>query len=165
LFLGTEKGKVMKDAALLKIPIIGAVINKSAMSRFSNIFGILHGSGVNLLDSITILSETMRNHAISRQFEAVRDLLEEGKGISETFGTARYFSPMLINMMAIGEASGRLEEMLQETAKHYDEEVTYATKRLTEALGPILTIGLAAVIGFFALAVFLPMWDLTKMVK
>ena len=72
---------------------------------------------------------------------------------------------MVINMLAIGEESGNLEEILNEVSIHYDEEVEYSTKRMSEAVGPILTIGLAAVIGFFALAIFLPMWDLTKMVK
>jgi len=72
---------------------------------------------------------------------------------------------MVISMVAIGEESGNLDEMLQEIAVHYDAEVEYSTKGLSEAVGPILTIGLAAVVGFFALAIFLPMWDLTKMVK
>jgi type IV pilus assembly protein PilC len=72
---------------------------------------------------------------------------------------------MLINMIAIGEETGNLHEMLQEVADHYDSEVDYAMGRLSEAIGPVLTICLAAVVGFFALAIFLPMWDLSTMVK
>jgi type IV pilus assembly protein PilC len=72
---------------------------------------------------------------------------------------------MLINMMAIGEEAGNLEDMMQEVASHYDTEVEYSMKKLSEAIGPLLTIGLAAVVGFFALAIFLPMWDLTLMAK
>ena len=71
---------------------------------------------------------------------------------------------MVINMVAIGEESGKLDEMLSVVASHYDEEVEYAVGRLSEAIAPLLTIGLAAVVGFFAIAIFLPMWDLTKMV-
>jgi type IV pilus assembly protein PilC len=68
-------------------------------------------------------------------------------------------------MVAIGEASGKLEDMLREVSAHYDDEVEYATSQLSEAIGPILVVGLAAVVGFFALAIFLPMWDLTKIVR
>jgi type IV pilus assembly protein PilC len=70
---------------------------------------------------------------------------------------------MVINMIAIGEESGNLDEMLREISIHYDDEVEYAVKRMSEALGPVLVVGLAAVVGFFALAIFLPMWDLTKL--
>jgi len=72
---------------------------------------------------------------------------------------------MIINMVAIGEESGNLEDLLQDVAKHYDTEVEYSMKKLSEAIGPVLTIGLAAVVGFFALAIFMPMWDLTLMAK
>ena len=72
---------------------------------------------------------------------------------------------MVVNMVAIGEESGNLDEMLQQVSLHYDAEVEFAMKRLSDAIGPILTVGLAAVVGFFALAIFLPMWDLTKMVR
>ena len=70
---------------------------------------------------------------------------------------------MVINMVTIGEESGKLEELLREVATHYDDEVEYAMHRLSEAIGPLLTVGLAGVIGFFAIAIFLPMWDLAKM--
>ena len=72
---------------------------------------------------------------------------------------------MVVNMVSIGEESGNLDEMLSEVSRHYDDEVEYATKGLSDAIGPILIVGLAAVVGFFALSIFLPMWDLTKMVK
>ena len=72
---------------------------------------------------------------------------------------------MVIHMVAVGEESGNLDELLQEMSDHYDTEVEYAMKKLSDSIGPILTIALAVVVGFFALAIFLPMWDLTKLVK
>ncbi|MBU1344522.1 MAG: type II secretion system F family protein [Proteobacteria bacterium] len=160
----TQKGKYIRDRALMKIPLVGHLIVKSAMSRFASIFSILQASGVTVLESMDILSETISNAAITREFAKVRELLTEGRGISQPLRQAKYFTPMVINMVAIGEESGNLDGMLQEIAVHYDSEVEYSTKGLSEAVGPILTIGLAAVVGFFALAIFLPMWDLTKMV-
>ena len=82
--------------------------------------------------------------------------------MSGPLSTARYFTPMVIQMVAIGEESGQLDEMLQAVSVHYDDEVAFAVKRLSDAIGPVLVVGLAFVVGFFALAVFLPMWDLTK---
>ena len=112
-----------------------------------------------------ILSETINNKAITKEFDKIQELLVEGRGISMPLRKAKYFTPMVVNMIAIGEETGNLDLMLQEVAKHYDLEVEYATRTLSDALGPILIVGLAAVVGFFATAIFLPMWDLTKMVN
>jgi len=164
-YLSTEQGKYVRDSCVLKLPIFGPLFVKAAMARFASIFAILYKSGILVLDSIKILSGTIGNTAISREFDRIRGQLEEGRGIAEPLRTARYFTPMVIDMVAIGEASGKLEDMLREVSAHYDDEVEYATSQLSEAVGPILVIGLAAVVGFFALAIFLPMWDLTKIVR
>ena len=164
-YLSTEQGKYVRDSFVLKLPIFGPLFVKAAMARFASIFAILYKSGIHVLDSIKILSGTIGNAAISKEFERIRGQLEEGRGIAEPLRTARYFTPMVIDMVAIGEASGKLEDMLREVSAHYDDEVEYATSQLSEAIGPILVVGLAAVVGFFALAIFLPMWDLTKIVR
>ena len=91
--------------------------------------------------------------------------LEEGRGIAEPLKRSRYFTPIVVNMTAVGEESGNLEEMLNDVAAHYDSELEYAVKRFNDSLGPILIVGMAAVIGFFALAIFMPMWDLTRVVQ
>ena len=164
-YFKTDQGKYVRDTLILKIPIIGTLLQKAAISRFASIFSILHASGVAILESMDILSGTIGNEAIARELEDAKERLEEGRGIAGPLGKSKYFTPMLINMVAIGEESGNLQEMLQEVADHYDTEVEYAMGKLSEAIGPLLTVGLAAVVGFFALAIFLPMWDLTTMVK
>ena len=164
-YLKTEPGKFARDSVLMRVPLIGPLFVKSAVSRFASIFSILQSSGVDVLDSMDILSGTIGNAAIGRELDGIKDSLSEGRGIAEPLGQANYFTPMLINMVAIGEESGNLEEMLRDVAEHYDTEVEYSMKKLSEAIGPILTVGLAAVVGFFALAIFLPMWDLTLMAK
>ena len=164
-YFRTEQGKYVMDSFLLKIPVFGPLLLKTIMSRFASIFAILQSSGVHVLEAMTILSGTIGNVAISREFERIRDRLEEGHGISGPLGSAKCFTPMVIDMVAIGEESGNLDDMLREVSTHYDDEVEYAVKRLSGTIGPILIVGLAAVVGFFALSIFLPMWDMTQMVR
>lgn len=164
-YLRTDAGKFMRDSLLMRVPVLGQLFIKAAMSRFASIFAILQSSGVGVLESMKILSFTIGNYAISREFEQINERLEEGRGIAAPLKSARYFTPIVINMVAIGEESGKLDEMLSEISEHYDVELEYAMKKISDAIAPILTVGLAFVVGFFALAIFLPMWDLTKMVK
>lgn len=164
-FFRTEQGKLFRDTLLLKIPVLGPLLIKSAMSRFASIFAILKASGVTVMQSMSILSGTVGNHAISRTFERVTSQMEGGQGISGPLKSAKYFTPMIVDMIAIGEETGNIDEMLREISAHYDDEIEYAVKELSTAVGPVLVVCLAAVVGFFALAIFMPMWDLTKMVK
>jgi type IV pilus assembly protein PilC len=164
LYFKTENGRFVKDSLLLRLPVFGPLFIKAAMSRFSSILAILISSGIPIMNAMTILSETIGNSAISRAFNSIRDQMEEGKGIAGPLTNAKFFTPMVINMVATGEESGNLEGMLREITVHYDEEVEHAVKRLADLIAPVLTVALAAVVGFFALAIFMPMWDLTKMV-
>ncbi|WP_035235462.1 type II secretion system F family protein [Desulfobacter vibrioformis] len=164
-FFKMPLGILLRDQALLKMPIVGPVASKAAMSRFASIFAILQTSGITVLESIDVLAETINNAAITKEFIKIKEMLTAGKGISQPLKSSKYFPPMVINMVAIGEETGNLDDMLAEISHHYDAEVEYSTKAMSEAIGPILVVGLATVVGFFALAIFLPMWDLTKMVK
>ena len=165
LFLRTEQGQYMKDALILGLPVVGHLFVKAIMSRFSSIFAILQSSGVPIMVSMKVLSGAIGNKAVAAEFNKVRDLMHEGKGIAVPLSQAKYFTPMVIDMISIGEESGNIEEMLQEVATHYDDEVAYAVKGMSEAIGPVLIVGLAAVVGFFALAIFIPMWDMTKLAR
>lgn len=164
-YLRSEKGRLARDTLLLNLPLLGPLFVKAAMARFSSIFSILQSSGVAVLESMYILTGTINNAAIARDFNQITERLEEGRGISRPLRQSQYFTPIVINMVAIGEESGNLEEMLTDIAKHYDAELEYTMKRLSDSIGPIMTVGLAIVIGFFALAIYMPMWDLTRMVK
>lgn len=165
LYFKTDNGKFVRDSFFLKTPLFGPLLKKAAMSRFASIFSILQASGIHVMDSMRILSGTIGNAAISREFERLREKVQQGQGIAIPLRSSKYFTPMAIDMIAIGEESGTIDEMLRAVSQHYDQEVEYSVKKLSDALGPILVVGLAVVVGFFALAIFLPMWDLTKMVN
>ena len=164
-YLKTSNGRFVRDSFLLEIPILGPLFKKSALSRFASIFAILQSSGIPIMQSLTVLSATMGNEALTRSFDNVRERIKEGAGIAAPLKSVKYFTPMVIDMIAIGEESGKIDEMMRAVATHYDSEVEYAVKSLSDALTPMLIVGLAAIVGFFALAIFMPMWDLTKMVK
>lgn len=162
-YFTTNNGKFIRDSFLLEMPIFGTVFKKAALSRFASIFAILQTSGVPIMQSLSILSATLGNEAFTRAFDHVRDRIKEGAGIAAPLKSIKYFTPMMIDMLAIGEESGKIDEMMRAVATHYDSEVEYAIKGLSESITPILIVGLAVVIGFFALAIFMPMWDLTQL--
>ncbi|KAF0157768.1 MAG: type IV pilus assembly protein PilC [Syntrophaceae bacterium] len=164
-YFKTVAGRYALDAFLLKMPLFGTLFQKAAMSRFASIFAIMQASGVPVMKTMEVISDTIGNTAISREFDRVRERIQEGQGISGPLKSAKYFTPMVVDMVAIGEESGNIEDMMRQVSIHYDDEVSYAVKGLSDAIGPILIVGLAAVVGFFAMAIFLPMWDMTKMVK
>jgi len=165
IYLKTEQGKYVRDKLILKIPVLGQLFVKAAMSRFASIFGMLQSSGVPVMTSMKVLSGVIGNMAIAREFDVVRERMHEGHGIAAPLRSAKYFTPMVVDMVAIGEETGNIEDMLHEVTIHYDDEVGYTVKRLSDLIGPVLIVGLAAVVGFFAMAIFLPMWDLTKMAR
>ena len=156
-FFRTENGKVFRDGMYLRIPIIGSVFKKAAMARFASIFAILQASGITVLEAMDILSGTIGNHYIARDFRNLREKLEQGRGLSGPLKSCPSFTPMMVSMISIREETGNMEEMLKEAAHHYDYEVEYAVSKMSELLGPILVAGLTGVVGFFALAIFLPL--------
>ena len=164
-YLRTDRGRLFKDKLLLTLPLIGPLFKKAAMARFASIFSILQASGVAVLDSMQILSETIGNRAIAKEFDLISERLEQGRGIARPLEQSRFFTPIVINMVAIGEESGSLDLMLNDIALHYDVELSFTLKRFSDSLGPILTVSLALVIGFFALAIYLPMLDLYQVVR
>jgi len=163
--LRNKSVRYVLDAFSLRLPLLGPILIKTTMSRFTSVFAILHSSGLHIIECMQIISGTLGNSAVSKELEQVRERMEEGQGIAEPLMQAKYVTPMVMHMAAVGEESGNLDEMLHEVSKHYDSEVEYAVKGLSEAIAPILTVGLAAVVGFFALAIFMPMWDMFSTVK
>lgn len=161
-YFRTEAGKIARDGFLLRLPILGPVFKKAAMARFASIFAILQASGITVLEAMDILTGTIGNAYIARDFQNLRDKLEQGRGLSGPLRSCKSFTPMMVSMITIGEETGNMEEMLKEAAKHYDYEVEYSVSKMSELLGPVLVAGLTGVVGFFALAIFLPLVELMQ---
>ncbi|TAL21959.1 MAG: type II secretion system F family protein [Nitrospirae bacterium] len=164
-YIKTPSGRWNWDKLKLGIPIIGDVIEKSVMSRFARIFSTLYRSGIPMLHTLDVVSGTLGNVIISRAVEVVKESVREGKGLAQPMASTTVFPPMVTQMVAVGEETGALDEMLTKVSDYYDREVEYAIKNLSTTLEPVLLVFLAGIILFLALGMFLPIWDMIHVMK
>ncbi len=129
------------------------------MSRFAHMFETLNKSGLPILQTMEIVSETIGNKVVSKGLEMVGQGIEKGRGISGPVKESGLFPPLVIRMIAVGEQSGSLDEMLHNVSEHYDSEVNYMIENLVSMIEPILTVTIGAMVLFLALSIFLPIWD------
>lgn len=158
----TANGRLHWDHIKLKIPVFGQLILKSSMSRFTRMFETLNRSGLPILQTLEIVSRVVGNAVVGKEIQKAILGVRKGEGIALPLKQSKLFPPMVIRMISIGEQSGSLDEMLENISRHYDMEVDYAVKNLTSMIEPMLTVVLGVIVLFLALAIFLPMWDLTR---
>lgn len=156
----TEKGKYAIDAGKLKIPVFGDLILKTAVSRFARTFGTLITSGVPVLRALEIVSDTAGNRVVSETVVRARQSIKEGDKISTPLFGSKVFPVMVTQMIAVGEETGRLDQMLTKVANFYDEEVDATLKALTSLIEPLMIVGLGGIVGFIAISVISPIYAL-----
>ena len=156
----TDNGRAVVDRLLLKSPVFGPLFKKIAVARFSRTLGTLVSSGVPILDGLTIVSRTSGNRAIEIAIMNARASIREGETIAEPLGRSSLFPPMVIQMIAVGESTGALDNMLSKIAEFYEEEVDVAVSNLTSLLEPLLMIFLGVVIGGVVIAMYLPIFNM-----
>jgi type IV pilus assembly protein PilC len=159
-FVRTKFGRRVFDKFKLKMPVVGPVISKVAISRFTRTLGTLVSSGVPILQALTIVKETSGNVIVSNAVGAVHDSVKEGETITAPLEASGVFPPMVVSMVDVGEQTGALPEMLLKIADNYDEEVDNAVAAMTSLLEPIMIVFLAVVVGSIVIAMFLPLIDL-----
>src|SRR5213594_1796251 len=157
LFKRTKFGRHVWDKFKLKVPVIGPVVNKVAISRFTRTLGTLVSSGVPILQALTIVKETAGNVIVSDAVGSVHESVKEGETITAPLEASGVFPPMVISMVDVGEQTGALPEMLLKIADNYDEEVDNAVAAMTSLLEPIMIVFLAVVVGSIVIAKFLPL--------
>ena len=153
----TEGGAYFFDALKLKMPVIGTLAQRSAVSRFSRTLGTLLSSGVPILQSLVITRDTTGNRVLSNAIQTVHDAVKEGESMTQPLSQCSVFPPMVISMVEVGEETGALADMLTRIADTYDDEVDNAVAGMTAAIEPALIIVLAVVVGTIVIAMFLPM--------
>jgi len=157
LFLKTKIGRLLWDNLKLKLPAVGPVISKVAISRFCRTLGTLVSSGVPILQALNIVKETAGNVVISNAVAKVHDSVKEGETITAPLETARVFPPMVVSMVDVGEQTGALPEMLLRISDNYDEDVDNAVAAMTSLLEPLMIVVLALMVGSIVIAMFLPL--------
>jgi type IV pilus assembly protein PilC len=164
-YYATDAGKLKIDGYLLKAPILGDVLRKSAVSRFTRTLGTLISSGVSILDGLEITAKTAGNRVIQDAILASRASIAGGDTISAPLAKSNVFPPMVISMIAVGEQTGGLDEMLSKIADFYDDEVDAAVSGLLSAMEPLMIVFLGTVVGGMVVAMYLPIFDMINAVQ
>ncbi|MBD3296901.1 MAG: type II secretion system F family protein [Candidatus Omnitrophica bacterium] len=164
-YLGTPGGKLRFDRAKLRLPIVGVIFRKVAVSRFTRTLGTLLNSGVPILNALEIVSETSGNKALEKSVNEVRKQVKEGESISPPMERSGIFPPMVVRMISVGERSGELEKMLTKIANFYDEQVDTAVSGLTSLLEPLIIAFLGIVIGGIVFCMFLPIFKISQIIN
>lgn len=164
-FSRTENGGMIVDRFKLRMPIFGPLIRKAAVSKFTRTLGTLLKSGVPILRAIDIVAKTAGNRVLEKAIVNSGKYVREGRKLSEPFQESKVFPPMVIRMMAVGEASGEMEKMLEKIADFYDDQVDAAVSGLTSMIEPLIIAFLGIVIGGIVIAMFLPMFQMVNMIQ
>lgn len=161
-WIGTPKGRYQWDKAKLRIPIAGKIVRKATLAHFARSLALALRSGVPVIQSLTTVAQTVDNAFIAEKVERIRDGVERGETILRAAIQTGAFTPVVLQMIAVGEESGSLDEMMEEIGGMYQNEVEYELKTLSQQIEPILIVALGAMVLVLALGIFLPMWDLGK---
>ncbi|MES2048546.1 MAG: type II secretion system F family protein [Pseudomonadota bacterium] len=162
MFIATENGKFVWDRTKLRFPIVGRIILKGTLARFARSFALSSKSGVPVIQALTVVGQTVDNAYIASRIDQMRDGVERGESILRTASVAGVFTPVVLQMIAVGEETGAIDDLMDEIAGMYEHEVEYELKTLSANIEPILIVGLGILVLILALGIFLPIWDLGK---
>jgi type IV pilus assembly protein PilC len=161
----TERGGEQIDRFKLRIPVFGNLFRKTALSRFSNTLAVLLRSGVPILQSLDIVSETVNNRVISKAIDDVQKSVKEGESIARPLGRHAVFPPMVVQMLAVGEETGSVDVMLAKVAEFYDNDVEAAVDSLTSLIEPLMIAVIGSAVGAAVIALYMPMFNLINVIK
>ena len=159
-YIKTEIGQYKWDRQKLKLPLVGNIVNRATLARFSRAFSMAFRAGVPITQTLAIVSRAVDNTYIEKRVLDMRDGLEHGESLTQTAVASNLFTPLVLQMINVGEETGAVDDMLDEVANFYEREVEYDTKKLSSAIEPIMITVIGIMVLILALGVFLPMWDL-----
>jgi MSHA biogenesis protein MshG len=159
-WIETDAGALKWDQIKLRLPIVGGIFERIALARFTRTFAMMYRAGVPLLQTLSINSASVGNRYIGQAILAMREGIERGEALTRTASTSGLFTPLVLQMMAVGEETGALDDLFVEVADFYEQEVDYDLKQLADAIEPILIVAMGIMVLVLALGVFLPMWEL-----
>ncbi|ROR34202.1 type II secretion system F family protein [Inmirania thermothiophila] len=164
-YVATEAGRLRWDRLKLHLPVVGSIILRATLARFARSFALCQRSGVPLLATLTAVARAVDNRFVEGRILAMREGVERGDTLTRTARATGLFTPLVIQMVAVGEETGAVDDMLAEVADFYEREVDYELKYLSDAIEPILIVAVGVMVLILALGVFLPMWELTSLAR
>jgi MSHA biogenesis protein MshG len=161
-YVRTRNGKYQWDRYKLRLPIAGKIILKATLARFARTFALALQSGVPAVQALSTVALVVDNDYLGQRIDQMRDGVERGESVLRTAATAGIFTPVVLQMIAVGDETGELDSLMREVAELYEREVEYEVRTLSAQVEPILLVVLGAMVLVLALGVFLPMWDLGR---
>ncbi len=161
-YRNTEQGALFWDQKKLKVPIFGSIIYRSLLARFSRSFSMMSRSGMPLITSLNIIGRVVDNKWVAQHIINMRNGVERGESISLVATRTKMFSPLILQMVSVGEETGQLDDMLDEVADFYENQVDYDLKRISDYIEPVLIVFIGVIVLILALGVYLTMWDLAS---
>lgn len=161
-WIASVEGRMVWDRLLINMPLVGPIVTQAALSRFARAFSLSLRSGVPLERALTSVAQTADNKYISARIDGMREAITRGDSLTRAAVATGVFTPMVLQMLAIGEETGMLDELLDEIGEVYSSEVEYSLKTLSQQIEPILVIFLGAIVLLLALGVFMPMWEMGR---
>ncbi|MDX2009749.1 MAG: type II secretion system F family protein [Myxococcaceae bacterium] len=164
-FYRNPRGREIFDKGILYVPVIGSVLTKVAVARFTRTLGTMVSSGVPILDALDVTAKTAGNRTIEKGIQYVRTKISEGKNIAGPLAETKVFPSMVVQMIGVGEATGAMDQMLTKIADFYDEEVDTAVAGLTAMIEPLMMVFLGGVVGGFLIAMYMPIFTIASAIK
>ena len=161
-YLGTVEGRYLWDKTKLKLPLVGCLIHKATMARFTRLMAMSMRAGVPLITGLTVVARALDNTYVEDRVLNMRSGIERGESINRSATTVGIFDHLVLQMIDVGEQSGALDNLLQEVAEYYELEVGYELDRISASIEPILTVVIGVIVLILALGVFLPMWNIAN---
>lgn len=164
-YVSAGKGKYKWDKYKLNIPIVGSLIMRSTLARFTRSFAMAMKSGVPLIQALTVTARAVDNDYVADRILSMRNSVERGENLTRTAAATGLFPPLVLQMFSVGEETGAIDKMMEDVAIFYEREVDYELKNLSSAIEPIMIIAIGVLVLIVALGVFLPMWDLSQLAR
>jgi MSHA biogenesis protein MshG len=164
-YLGTKNGRYKWDQTKLKLPVVGSIFERTLLGRFARSFSMMLISGVPLTSALNLVAGAVNNAFMAERILGMRKNIEKGESLSRVASSSKMFTPLVLQMISVGEETGRVDELLAEVAEFYEREVDYDLKSLTSKIEPILICVVAGMVLILALGIFTPMWDMMGAIK
>jgi MSHA biogenesis protein MshG len=162
-YIGTPEGRYKWHHFIVRAPLVGDIMHRAYMARFSRSFAMSYGAGVPIVEAMGVISRSIGNDFIARYVDGMREGIERGEALTRTARATGMFTPVVMQMFAVGEETGSLDEMMTYIAEFYEDEVDYDVKTLSDRIEPLIYVAVGGLVLMLALGIFVPMWDVAQL--